>query len=525
MSQRLPPTDRPHTSLLRNRGVAAGLLALAALTAVVHTLNDPGPAWDEPTYSSDQGPSQLYTGWLLAPSLSRDAIDAAWRPNHEHPPLAKVWMGLARRALQAMAPDLSDLSASRFAAALLFAALVGLVSLAAWPAGPPAGVAAGVFALLMPRLFADAHFAALDVPVALAWFAAPMAFRRGIGSRGWAAAAGVIFGLALLTKISAVFIPLPLVAWAALAHRRRAVVPALMLVGIGGAVFLAGWPWLWHDTLPRLGEYLLGTTLGRAVVPVYYLGTVYAERHAPWHYPLVMAAFTIPAGILLCAVLGAARSVGRGERAGRLRSFGALTLFNAGAILLVAALPGAPTYDGVRLFLPLFPFAAVLAGVGFQRLWDWWRPRRSRLALACAFVASQAAGIAIYHPFETSYFNLLCGGLPGAARIGLETTYWDDACNDEVFNFIRALPPGSRVAFFPVNPFLELTYRETEGCLPDSIVYADFEKDAFDYAVLVNRQGMLLQNERAAVLFARGRRLLDVKRLGVTLCTVVAAER
>ncbi len=43
---------------------------------------------------------------------------------------------------------------------------------------------------------------------------------------------------------------------------------------------------------------------------------------------------------------------------------------NFAAILLLAALPWSPKYDGVRLFLPLFPFVALLAGAGFQRLWQ-----------------------------------------------------------------------------------------------------------------------------------------------------------
>ena len=30
------------------------------------------------------------------------------------------------------------------------------------------------------------------------------------------------------------------------------------------------------------------------------------------------------------------------------------------------------------------------------------------------------------HPFGLSYYNELVGGLPGAERLGLELTYWND---------------------------------------------------------------------------------------------------
>ena len=140
--------------------------------------------------------------------------------------------------------------------------------------------------------------------VLLAWFAAAYAFARGITDRRWAVAAGVLFGAALLTKINAVFIPLPLILWAALAHRKKAILPAALLLGIGAVVFFAGWPWLWYGTAARLREYLFETTLNRAVVAVYYLGKIYSERYAPWHYPFVLTLFTVPAGILVCFVIG-----------------------------------------------------------------------------------------------------------------------------------------------------------------------------------------------------------------------------
>ena len=505
------------------------LLGLVAFAAVAATIHGPGPVWDEPPTIIA---SDCYIHWLAEPSLSREAIDHNWKVNHEHPPLAKLGMGIVRRAVQWAVPGMPYVATSRLFTAMAFGVLVGLVSAFAMNWGPAAGVAAGLFALFMPRLFAHAHFATLDMLMALMWFATAYAFSRGIKSNAWAAFAGVLFGKALLTKINAVFIPVPLIIWVLVFHRKKALVPIACL-GIGAAVFFIGWPWLWHDTFGRLQAYFLGTTLERFAVQAFYLGRVYTGQtgYAPWHYPFVLTLFTVPSGVLTCFALGVWSIIRKVPQIAteRGRSLAWLAAINAAAILVVAALPIAPKYDGVRLFLPLFPFIACLAGLGFQRLWDWWGARRFRAAAAGVFIAAQAAGIIIFHPYETSCYNLLCGSLPGAKAIGLETTYWCDVYSRPVFDFVNALPPGTRVAFYPVGEFMEPVYR-ADGYLANEIRYVDFAEGDFDYAVLMNRQGMLRGTskaaERAREMFEKHpeESLLTVKRLGVPLCVVKRRE-
>ena len=498
------------------------ILGSLAFASVAATVPDPGPTWDETT---SLVASEYYVSWLFSPGLSRVAVDDAYGPNHEHPPLAKIWIGLVRHAVQFIGPGFPYLIASRLATAMLFAVLIVLVYTAGPRSRPAAGISAALFALLMPRLFAHAHFAALDLPMALAWFAAAYAFARGITNTRWAVAAGVLFGAALLTKINAVFIPLPLIFWAVLVHRKKAILPAALLLSIGAVVFLVGWPWLWYDSAARLREFLLKTTLDRSVIAVYYLGKIYSERYAPWHYPFVLTLFTVPLGILVCFALGLRQGLKREGKSADDRRCAVTPLFaviNFAAILLVAALPWSPKYDGVRLFLPLFPFVAVLAGAGFQQLWERYGRRRSRPVVACVFVALQALGIFLYHPYETSYYNLLCGGLPGAHKLGLETTYWGDVYSGPVFEYVNNLPEGSRVAFYPAESTFQTIY-ELDGYLSDKITHVKFKTDEFDYAVLMAREGALLQNERAARLFREGEPLLEIKRLGVTLCVVKRA--
>ena len=76
----------------------------------------------------------------------------------------------------------------------------------------------------------------------------------------------------------------------------------------------------------------------------------------PWHYPYVWTVIVFPLSLLVAAVAGLIA-----PRSGPLRG---LVLVNMAVLYGALALPSAPMHDGIRLFLPLFPFYAVVAGAG-----------------------------------------------------------------------------------------------------------------------------------------------------------------
>jgi len=516
---------------LRWRVVAIAVFVVA-LAAVLLTLDDPGLTWDEP-FSIFAGGS--YVQWLAElPRLpfGREAIDRCWSLNHEHPPLAKVAMGISRALLER---TLGYVVASRFAVALAFALLVELVFCFASRAfGGLAGLMAAGSLLCMPRVFGHAHLAGLDLVMAFAWTLSAVVFARAVEEGGWrwSAVSGLCFGLALLTKINAVFLPLALVGWGVGFYRRRALAPLAWTLGGGVVVFLLGWPWLWPAPATRLWAYLHPTW--RVAIPVWYFGRVYAEQGAPWHYPLVLTAATIPVGILFLVVLGAVGAV----RQFRVAPLLALPLVHAAAAVGPFLLPWLPKYDGVRLFLPAFPFLAVLAGVGGARCWAWVaersraRPRRA-LLVAVLFFLSQAGAYALIHPCELSYYNALVGGLWGAERLGLETTYWHDCVNPRLFAWLnRRCAMGDAVAFFPVGE-LVVSPRPQAPDLYDQL-YLDTRKrlravrldggGRWHLLVLNARRGMLTRHPEAWRIFTTRRPVFAIKKQGVTLAAVYARE-
>ena len=432
--------------------VGLGLFALFVVGVAASVR--PGVTWDEPAYIGAGG---RYCEWLASPSFGRQAIDNYWAVNHEHPPAAKIIYGFAARISERAgfrAFPGAPIAGARIAGVLMFVALTWLIyRFASRHFGPAAGALAALSLVLMPRVFGHGHLAGLDMPVALACFAATVAFSRAHTGKWHAVAAGILFGIALLTKINAVFLPVVFVPWALWIHRKRAMLPCVLLVVLGGVVFFAGWPWLWHDTASRVGEYTInkaerlekGDRAGGTVnIPVHYLGTSYRDERAPWHYPFVLTLVTVPVGLLVFAGIGVRRArVGKAEP-----GVGLLIVASALVHLVVFALPMVPKYDGVRLFMPAFPFLACLAGIGGACVWGW-RERAGKVIVVIVLAATACALFAT-SPYDLSYYNELAGGAWGARKLGFETTYWGDTVNlDVIAHLNEHCPDNSTISVCP----------------------------------------------------------------------------
>jgi len=258
-------------------------LSLAGFTILLLVATAPqiGLTWDEPTYIVAAETYPAWYGELIAqPSyaLSTEEISRYWSTNHEHPPLSKVgsgfiWLG-ARHFLD-------DLTAHRLGNILIVSVLVMLLYLmVAQDYGSLAGLVAAFALLTMPRFFFHAHLAAIDVPVTAMIFAVIYTFWLGHSHPGlkWTLLLGFVWGLALATKINALFIPpIVLSAWALIFQRRGYLFIRLALMSlIGVGFFILSWPWLYYDLWKHLTGYIEFMTTSRLPVEQYYFGQLYA---------------------------------------------------------------------------------------------------------------------------------------------------------------------------------------------------------------------------------------------------------
>lgn len=462
------------------RGLEAALVGAVALIVLAGTAGQIGLGYDEPVYLAR---AQEAGQWLALLSAAPGAAvgDAAIREywdarNEQQPGFLKLWGALTTPLAAGVLPVLAAL---RFGTTLLVALLCASMYLfvaSLW--GRLEAVAAVGALLTLPRTFTHAHLFALDAPVMALTFLALHGLFLSARERSWwwAAAGAAAWGLALSTKVNALFVPIIVIPWMALCAR-DALVPALACgATVGPLCFLGSWPWLWHDTIARLMAYLRfhGQHWQIAVT---YFGRQMAP--APWHYPLVMTAITTPLATLLAVLAGTVRVIreraaATGAPSWRERWQDPAWRRQAAAALLswallvnfaLNSLPGTPKYNGVRLFQPIFPLLAILAGVGIgwvgRGVAAWFSGRMGDSAgrlpqiaavtvVALALAGPLRATVESY-PYGLSYYGEVVGGLPGAVQLGMEPTYWGDTYLSAAAWLNRHAPQGSVAWIDPVG--------------------------------------------------------------------------
>ena len=374
------------------------------------------------------------------------------------------------------------------------------------------GLFASLALVLMPRLYGHAHIASLETTTNLTCTAAVLAVAHWWSgsappSRRVALLTGIVMGLALLTKIQAILIPIPVIVWALWRWRTKAILPLLVWGVTANVVFFALWPYLWLDPIGHFLEYL-GRTTNRSTINCFYFGVRYADKAVPWHYPFVMFAVTVPLGLHLLGAWGAASSLfGRQPffvfPSGRRKSPGSssdsnvelspkapltLTLIPQSRgegtrhsdwlllactvfPLIVFALPGVAVYDGERLFLTSFPLWAIFVGRGMCRISEVitrrannWLTANAAFGVCLVYLIASQEGI---RPANLCYYNELTFGQAGAERWGLELDYWGVGVTRGLLSKLcEAVPHGSRVAITPtLHQFQTDEYRRQSPIL------------------------------------------------------------
>ncbi len=440
-----PPPRKPLSPF-----VGPALVALVALVATASTVvpdgRGPGITCDELYHVVTGKRLVLAAGEQGLSFFSTDAIrkNFPWVAGGPpmHPPLGHWFLGLSHRVFDAQPGEPTSVAVipARLGVALTFGLLTLLVGVGTTRAeGPIAGTVAAAAVALVPRVFGHFHLAGLDPITALfctaALFAVIGADRDG---RWWCfALAGCVWGLAMLTRLHGLLLAPPILCWLVMRRRHRAAPGLAAWATAGAATFLLGWPWLWLDPVGNL-RLFLGTATDRQAIHVFYGGRVWNDVNVPWHYPWVMFAVALPLGFLLLGLLGVWAKTGSKRREILTAPGYFLLLGTVVWFLAIFSWPGAPVYDGVRLFLPVFPLWAVSIGVGGKWLFEHPRlagvPRRLRLLGLGGFVALQGIGLILYQPCHLSHYSVLVGGLSGADKLGFEATYWGDSVTEPLLD-------------------------------------------------------------------------------------------
>lgn len=495
---------------------------------------------------------------------SREVVDTYWSSKDMQPSLVKL-MSVA--SVPVFSHVVAAFAAARSASFLFFGLTLTLTFLLGRElAGRSAGLSAALGLLFMPRVFGHAHLVALDTAVSSMVLASTYSAWKLLEKGTWwrVVCLGLTFGLALNAKINALLVvPVVCIWWAgelALCVRRReepgsmaaksveeSASPVVMTAGsrnawpklllalfvVGPLVFVATWPWLWHDTVRHaVGYFRFHFT--HYPVAVTYFGRNYS--YAPWHYPFVMTGITTPPSLLVMGVAGLVGAVMRWRKTNPAHR---LVFLSAVGQVALFALPHTPKYNGVRLFLPAFPFLSLLGGVAFaamvQRLCSWVkrleaaRPlagssRMAALVLGAVLLMPGLYSVLDTHPFELSYYNGLIGGLPGAVRRGFEPTYWGDTYLQGLDFLNEKAPPGGVVHVWPVGVDSYLRFYQNIGALRQDLVITSDDRKlrSADFVIFHTRQSEMGTMAKRLLQFQRP--AFAVKLHGVPLLVIYDRE-
>jgi len=419
-------------------------LAVAYLTLLLSTVHDLGYARDEGFYFYA---ARSYEAWFellgtdFRQAMEPATVDRYWAVNHEHPALMKSLFALSHRYLFSGWQWFHEQGTAYRFPGMVVSTLGVLVSYV-WGAresGRLAGLVGALSFALMPRVFYHSHLACFDMPVTAMLLLTSYAFARSLeGGWGWPIATAIIYGLLLDTKHNAWLLPGAFGLHFLITRGRYALselrarrwplphaFPAMLL--LSPLVFYAAWPWIWHDTLPRLRDYA-NFHLQHEYYNMEFLGQTYWKPPMPRLYAWVMTLATVPSVTLLLFALGLGVSLWQRARAS--------TLLLWLLCLLMCYAPwwsdSTPIFGGTKHWMTAYPFLCLFAGRGFAFVVSRITPLFSAKSWAISAPLVIASAVLIgplwmtLHstPWGLSFYTPLVGGVPGAATLGLNRTFW-----------------------------------------------------------------------------------------------------
>jgi 4-amino-4-deoxy-L-arabinose transferase-like glycosyltransferase len=493
--------------------------ALAAVVTmlVVANQHEVGFARDEIVYM--QAGTRYADWWLDLAQGSPHDITKTWGGprstdnNREHPPFMKELYGLSHHVFFTKLHVLDEPTAYRLPAAVMhgiLALLVFLMTLELW------GLAEAVIAVLvlafLPRALLHAGMATFDAPIMTLWFATVYAYWRALDGRRWPWQVGVVFGLALATKHTAVLLPFALGAHYVFVGVRNAGTRFVQyrwrvlasLAVLGPLVFFALWPWLWLDPFEHVRQWL-AFHLDHVHYNFEYLGQNWNHPRFPWHVALVTTLFTVPVVTLVGAVLGAfvwfvprrahLERTGRGVKfvSARLQPTwpGLLLLLSAAASMGPFFLGTTPIFGAEKHWMPALPTLCIAAGVGIA-----WAGRgvaravgeRYRAAavttVASVVVLAAVVETVAAQPYALTWYNALAGGAPGGADLGMNRQFWGVAAKGVLPVVASQAPPAGTKPVYSHDASPAWWFYQRLGWLPRSLPDSGWEQSGIDHSQL-----------------------------------------
>ena len=429
-----------------------GVIALSFFVGGFITLEDYSLHWDS-TYHFTV--ADYYSGKILeGEPINLEEIpltekfnpvqpeNHAWGENHYYSPLSDIIGGFTYRFVSQ--PLGLDYVSGHHLHLVIFATLSIIIlyvfSLQAF--GRVVAVLSSLTLALYPRFIGDAHMAVKDMPILFFTILTFYLIWRGIVHEKTKSLllGSFTLGVLISLKFSNITLALILIIWFVLINLGRIKIkegtlqiPFKKSYITSGILALVGYvitqPSFFINSL-GVKKYLfenLRYWFGTKTVKVFYLGQNYLSTEVPRHYPIVSFLAVTPLPFLFFGFIGLIYSVKKSIQKDK-----TLLLFALWFTLPIAKflIPGAPTYQLIRLFLESIPAFAVLVALGMVAVYNMISKKiknkevlylGSLVAIVLIFTSVLFSLIAI-HPYEGSYFNSFAENL-GEAQKNFNTDY------------------------------------------------------------------------------------------------------
>jgi hypothetical protein len=252
----------------------------------------------------------------------------------------------------------------------------------------------------------------------------------------YAVLSGVLLGLALLSKVSAIsLLPVGALVMGAAPffeqalspkeRRQKALLALLVWAGMSAVTIIALWPALWVGPIQvarQMYDFLnIRVVEGEGGGKSFFLGQTYLKDDpGSLFYPVVLLYRTGPAlwlGLVLLAAAWPTRWLSRQIKV----AVGIMLLYLIPYLILITL--SELKFD--RYVIPMLPPLNIMAALGLVAAWDWLTARDSRQfkiqavawLLALLVLGGQIALALPHHPYYYTFWNPLLGGIRQAAQI------------------------------------------------------------------------------------------------------------
>jgi len=457
-------------------------IACIFASPIIFTLSNYGVTWDEPIYM-ETGRRMVF--WLNNPqwNIKNDIWEA--KDTQLHPPLSILISGLTNEILCNKLKLVDTLRAHRLGTIVFFIPMLTfIIYFLKKRYGWTVAIITSLLCATIPSMFFLAHVESIDMPICALWIMTIISIIEAKSNKRWLIITGILLGLSLLTKIHGVLLfPLLLLytyTQKKYFHKKEIIISLFILPLI---IFYIGWPYLWDNPI---GNFMASLKLlnSHGTIPTWYMGQ---SQYTPWHYPFVMIGITTPSIIIITFIIGIVAIIKRKKRDEW------FLLLNALYLPTLFTLPIFPKYDSIRLFLACIPFIIIVAGIGTKYCIDTIKNLVIKkitiftiIGLTLYTIATQTM---MTHPYQSSYYNELVGGIDGATSLGFETDYWGSAYKD-ILPWMNDHKKDPMCVFPMTSPFY--VYKAWGQLENDVIIDAD--ANTCIYAVVLMRQGMFDKN-------------------------------